>query len=72
MVGITEKRSPIANKRKKLFWTNLFQSLQQEINFGEREREREREGKGVRRERYKKYCIFITTAQESETLCLKL
>ena len=43
MVGITEKRSPIANKRKKLFWTNLFQSLQQEINFGERERERERE-----------------------------
>ena len=39
MVGITEKRSPIANKRKKLFWTNLFQSLQQEINFGERERE---------------------------------
>ena len=72
MVGITEKRSPIANKRKKLFWTNLFQSLQQEINFGEREREREREGKGVRRERYKKYCIFITIAQESETLCLKL
>ena len=68
MVGITEKRSPIVNKRKKLFWTNLFQSLQQEINFGERERE----GKGVRRERYKKYCIFITTAQESETLCLKL
>ena len=46
MVGITEKRSPIANKRKKLFWTNLFQSLQQEINFGERERERERERGG--------------------------
>ena len=50
----------------------MFQSFQREINFGEREREREREGKGVRRERYKKYCIFITTAQESETLCLKL
>ena len=45
MVGITEKRSPIANKRKKLFWTNLFQSLQQEINFGEREREGARSSK---------------------------
>ena len=51
LAGITEKRSPIANKRKKLFWINLFQSFQQEINFGERERER---GKEVRRERYKK------------------
>ena len=59
LVGITEKRSPIANKR--------FFFSQQEINFGERERggnkfvERERE-------RDKKYCTFITTAQESETL----
>ena len=53
LAGITEKRSPIANKKKKLFWINLFQSFQREINFGEGRKE-------VRRERYKKYYISIS------------
>ena len=69
LAGITEKRSPIANKRKKLLWKNLFQSFQQEINFGEREREGKRSSK---RERERERENIVTTAQESETLCLKL
>ena len=35
-------------------------------------REGERGGKKFIERDIKKYCIFITTAQESETLCIKL
>ena len=66
LAGIIKKRSPIANKRKKTFLEKFVSKFSTGNKFW-------REGeKGEKKFVERDIKNIVTTAQESETLCLKL